>query len=152
MTYWNIANDNWTSNIISTFDINKSYIKCMNWFKHNWHQCTPMTTAATIANNTNTNLSISNINMIIVIHFVTRNTARFSNISTTTSNTININYITPPKSTFDALQSNSITNTLMTTIFDNDNWFNWTWFSWIADSHVTSYCLVGQFARSQFMQ
>ena len=91
MNYWNIANDNWPSNIISTIGINNSCIKCMIWFRHNYHQCTPMTSASKIAHKTNRNLSIPNI-------------------STTTSTTMNIDCITPTTSTFDALQSNSITN------------------------------------------
>ena len=130
MNYWNIANDNWPSNIISTIGINKSCIKYMNWFRHNYNSCTPMTTASTIANNTNRNLSISNINMIIMIYFVTRNTPTISNISTTISTTMNIDCITPTTSTIETLQSNSITNK---SIFDNHNWFNWNLFCKIAD-------------------
>ena len=69
-----------------------------------------MTTTSTIANNTNRNLSISNINIIIMIYFIAMNDISISNISTTTSTTINIDYITPPTSTMEALQSNSIKN------------------------------------------
>ena len=109
----------------------------MNSFRHNYNRYTTLTTASKIIHNTNRNLPISNItcyttiimdirhtnlatiqmisgcvnvNMIIMIHFVAMTNPSISNISTTTSTTINIDYITPPTSTFDALQSNSITN------------------------------------------